>query len=292
MNYKLPEFSFDFEQMQKFLESNILLYCVVLLLILKICTVAVYSNLPFNIFFADITKATLVDYVNQTRQSMGLGTLTNNPKLDQAAQLKAEDMVRNQYFEHVSPNGITPWFWFAKTGYDYKYAGENLAIGFYDSAEVYNAWLNSPSHKANLLNPNYKEIGTGIITGYGNNNAIIVVQLFGSQKPVVSSVTKNIATPKTQEKIETTKKVEQKTEPKVLAETTMIYDYAGVLQEIIYGVSFVVIGLLLIMFFSSFNFNIERKLVFRSVIVLGLLAISSLINKEAVILLTPHRPII
>lgn len=330
MDYKLPEFNFDFEHLQKFLESKALMYCVVLLLVLKISTIAVSVNLPFNIFFADITKSSLVNYVNQTRQSLGLGVLTDSPKLDEAAKLKAEDMVLNQYFAHTSPNGITPWFWFTKAGYNYKYAGENLAIGFYESEEVYNAWLNSPDHKANLLNPNYKEIGTGIATGYGNNNAIVVVQLFGSQKPVATTPAKSLAKntnppatvvkkpvteSNTESVVENPPTAEQAGETsKVLAQTTeaeiqpaknsgannaylklanyLTYNYAEIIQNAIYGVSLVVIGLLLIMIFSNFNFKIERRLVFRSVMILGILVISSFINKETVILLMPHRLII
>ena len=114
----------------RFLQSNILLYCVVLLLALKIVTILVSINFPQNIFFADITKSALENFVNQTRQSAGLQPLSENEKLDQAAQLKAENMVQDQYFNHTSPSGVTPWFWFLQAGYNYKYAGENLAIGF------------------------------------------------------------------------------------------------------------------------------------------------------------------
>ena len=96
-------------------------------------TVLVSINIPQNIFFADITKSALENFVNQTRQSVGLQPLTENTALDQAAQIKAENMVQDNYFEHTSPSGITPWAWFVQAGYNYKYAGENLAIGFFDS---------------------------------------------------------------------------------------------------------------------------------------------------------------
>lgn len=117
----------------RFLQSNALLYCVVLLLTLKIVAISISINFPQNIFFADITKSTLENFVNQTRQSLRLQPLSENKKLEQAAQLKAENMIQNQYFSHTSPSGVTPWFWFLKAGYSYRYAGENLAIGFYDS---------------------------------------------------------------------------------------------------------------------------------------------------------------
>ena len=190
--FTLPSQENNFKS--RFLESNLLLYCVVLLLIFKIITVFVPINFPKNIFFADITQMALENFANQTRQSAGLQPLVENPKLDEAAQLKAENMVANDYFAHTSPTGITPWYWFSAVGYNYKYAGENLAVGFFDSQEVYNAWLNSPEHKANILNPNYKEFGTAVLSGFGPNNSIIVVQEFGAlptaaAKPVISKTT-------------------------------------------------------------------------------------------------------
>jgi len=167
---------------EKLLKSKTLLGFVVLVFVIKISASLMLINLPNNIFFADITRSTLISMLNQTRQSLGLGTLTENSKLDQAAQLKANDMLKNGYFSHISPSGTTPWYWFSQSGYNYKYAGENLAIGFYDSEDVYNAWLNSQSHKDNMLNSAYTEVGTAIVSGFGDNNAIIVVQLFGTPK--------------------------------------------------------------------------------------------------------------
>lgn len=164
----------------KLLESKLLVYFVIVIFIAKIITVSFFIPFPKNIFFADITKIDLINLLNQDRQKLGLNPLTQNNTLDKAAYLKGEDMIQNSYFSHQSPEGITPWFWFLQAGYDYKYAGENLAIGFVDSKNVYDAWLNSPSHKENLLNPNYKEIGTAVLQNFGNNNATIVVQLFGS----------------------------------------------------------------------------------------------------------------
>jgi hypothetical protein len=172
--------------LEKFLRSKALMGFVVFIFAAKILFAVAQINFPYNIFFADITKSHLVQMLNQTRKSMGLNVLTENTKLDQAAQLKANDMISNGYFNHTSPSGVTPWYWFSQTGYAYKYAGENLAIGFYDSAEVYNAWLNSPSHKENMINPYYSEVGTAVVNGFGSSNAIVVVQLFGTQKAVVS----------------------------------------------------------------------------------------------------------
>jgi len=327
MDYKLEEFNFNFELLRKFLQSrvvelcfttlqsNILLYCVVLLLALKIITISIPINFPQNIFFADITKSALENFTNQARQSNGLKPLVENQKLEQAAQLKAENMVQNQYFDHTSPSGITPWFWFLKAGYNYKYAGENLAIGFFDSKEVYDAWLNSPSHKDNILNPNYTEVGIAVLNGFGRNNTIVVVQEFGSQqpakqiavgnnntkiqptvKPIEQTVTKNIGEKVLSQSIESQSAIEA-------AETgsnsnlyykimnSVLYNYDRLLQYVIYGVSSVVIGVLLALIFFNF-YPIKRELVFRAVLIMVLLSAATLLNKEIIISFIPHQIII
>lgn len=317
MNYELDEF--NPEILQKIIRSNILLYCVVLLLVLRIAAVAVSINFPQNIFFADITKVTLENLVNQTRQSAGLPALAENEKLNQAAQLKAENMVQNGYFDHVSPTGVTPWFWFLKAGYNYKYAGENLAIGFFDSEEVFNAWLNSPSHKANIVNPNYKEMGTAVLGGFGSNNTIVVVQEFASQLPAKSVAVKNTETntvvtePEPVKETAVTTEVETKTEEKVLSQTIeskvslespktgvannlslkianfVVYNSDDLLQSVIYGVSLVVIGILLMLIFSSINFDFKREFVFRSILILVLLFTAAIANNDMILSLIPHQ---
>lgn len=109
-------------------------------------------------------------------------------------------MVQNGYFSHESPSGLTPWFWLDKVGYDYEYAGENLAVNFTNSEDVSNAWMNSPLHRANILSENYKEIGMAMHDGvYENKDTIFVVQMFGSQVekeivPDTSVITSNTET--------------------------------------------------------------------------------------------------
>jgi len=289
MNYNLEKFEFNPETLKKIIKSNILLYCVILVLVLRIAVVAVSINFPQNIFFADITKSVLLNLVNQTRESAGLPALAENQKLNQAAQLKAENMVQEQYFNHVSPTGVTPWFWFSKAEYNYKYAGENLAIGFFESEEVFNAWLNSPLHKDNLMNANYKEIGTAVLKGFGQNNAIIVVQLFGSQKAKVAQlepVNVNNSLNVNVEEVSVENSVENSDVEKVLSQTT---NYDRLLQDIVYGISLIVIGILLILIFSNIDFDFKRELVFRSVLILVLLFTAALANKDIILSFIPHQ---
>ena len=128
----------------------------------------------------------MVDMTNEDRNINNLKQLQMNPALSQAAKLKAEDMATRGYFSHKSPDGLLPWYWFDKVGYDYEYAGENLALNFGESSEVEKAWMNSPAHKANLLHEKYSEIGIGIAEGeYQGQKTIFVVQFFAS--PAVAS---------------------------------------------------------------------------------------------------------
>lgn len=138
---------------------------------------------------AKYSNGLVIELVNKVRANNGLSALTENPELDASAASKAADMIANDYFEHTSPSGITPWYWFTKNNYEYTYAGENLAINYYDSDTVMNAWMASPSHKANLLGTNYKEIGVASITGeFKGSKVFIIVQHFGTEKPQSQNV--------------------------------------------------------------------------------------------------------
>jgi hypothetical protein len=134
---------------------------------------------------AAVLPAVLADLTNAERQAQNLPTLTVNPILNEAAEMKAVDMATNEYFAHTSPEGKTPWYWIEKVGYKYQYAGENLAINFTDSKDVTNAWMGSPTHKANIVKGNYTEIGTGIATGmYKGHSTIFVAQIYANPLPV------------------------------------------------------------------------------------------------------------
>jgi hypothetical protein len=128
-----------------------------------------------------VIVSVLIDLTNKNRVDAGLTTLKHSSLLDDSSLLKARDMVENNYFAHESPTGVTPWHWFEKAGYSFVYAGENLAVNYFDSESVDKAWLNSPTHKANIVNPKFKEIGISARDGmYKGENTIYVVQMFGT----------------------------------------------------------------------------------------------------------------
>jgi hypothetical protein len=128
-----------------------------------------------------VLPAVVVEMTNEERQQLNAPNLRRNPTLDEAARLKAEHMAENEYFSHYSPTGVSPWYWFSEAGYRYAHAGENLAIHFTDSSEVVDAWMKSPTHRANIVNANYTEIGVGTAKGtYEGYDTVYVVQLFGT----------------------------------------------------------------------------------------------------------------
>ncbi len=135
-----------------------------------------------------VLPAVVVDKTNKEREGQKLAPLVRNTVLDAAAQLKAEDMAKNGYFAHYSPTGISPWHWFNEAGYRYVHAGENLAVHFSDSKEVVEAWMQSPTHRANIVNQNYREIGVGTARGtYEGYDTVFVVQLFGTPGQVATA---------------------------------------------------------------------------------------------------------
>jgi len=158
---------------------------------------------------SEISKDSIIELVNKSRIENNISILVENEKLSNAAKDKLEDMIKNNYFAHTSPTGVTPWFWIEKTGYDYKYAGENLALGFYSVEKEHQAWMDSPTHRKNILNPNYKEIGIAVGRGMIDNSSVMIaVQVFGAQDEDISGVKEenNISDDKSKELLEENKK--------------------------------------------------------------------------------------
>ncbi len=152
-----------------------------LLVTMKIFTLTFLSLGPvMPAFSSAITPQNIISLTNESRKEYQLNALVENSLLAKAAQAKADDMLAKGYFSHNTPNGDTPWSFIVGAGYNYIMAGENLAVNFTESEAVEEAWMNSPGHKANILNKNFEEIGIGISQGqYQGHTAIFVVQMFG-----------------------------------------------------------------------------------------------------------------
>jgi uncharacterized protein YkwD len=140
---------------------------------------------------ADISSDQLLSLTNTERQNAGVGNLVINDKLAQAASAKADDMFAYDYWAHNSPSGKTPWVFIKSAGYEYVYAGENLARGFTTAGDVIKAWMASPDHRANMLSSNYRDVGFSVKLGKLNGeDTVLVVEEFGNLYMPIAKNTK------------------------------------------------------------------------------------------------------
>lgn len=145
-------------------------------------------NNSLSDYYASILPNKLLALTNEVRSENNLGRLRWSEKLHEAAQMKADDMADKGYFAHTSPDGVNPWAWFKKVGYNYMYAGENLAVNFDSNEAVTEAWLNSAKHKANIQGKQFKEIGIATAKGtYKGKDSVFIVVLFGTPMPVLEA---------------------------------------------------------------------------------------------------------
>jgi len=170
-------------------------------------------------YATDMSISSLLDGTNAQRSSSNETAFAINSELNQAAQAKANDMAARDYWSHNTPDGQTPWTFITAAGYDYQTAGENLAYGFATAADTLTAWMNSPEHRANVLNTTYKDVGFGIAntpdysyTDTSGNKVdagpeTIVVAMYASPAPIAVAA----ATPTTQPNVQASQSAVQPT---------------------------------------------------------------------------------
>lgn len=155
--------------------------CIVFLVIINSFSAIFFSSIKPAVASA-IDTARLIELTNQERTTRGLNTLVLDQRLTNAAANKGADMFAKQYWAHYGPNGETPWQFIKAAGYNYVYAGENLAKDFTSTDPIHTAWMNSPSHRDNIINTHYQHIGIAAIDGvFDGKQTTIVVQMFGSE---------------------------------------------------------------------------------------------------------------
>ncbi len=155
---------------------TILLYTVLLL------AMNLFFEPPSEIVAGNITTQNLINLVNQDREKYGLNHLKADVNLTSAAHAKANDILQHQYWDHYGPDGQTPWQFMTGAGYDYYYAGENLAKGFKTAEGVHQGLMNSPTHRDNILSDQYVDIGIAVVEGnLLGDDVYLVVQMFGSR---------------------------------------------------------------------------------------------------------------
>lgn len=141
-------------------------------------------------YASDITLIQILDQVNQKRIKEGLNELVLNEKLSEAARRKAADMFTFNYWAHTNPqNGTDPWYFFEAVDYKYRYAGENLARDFATTSPMVEAWMDSPTHRENILSSKYQETGIAVVDGELNGiETTLAVQLFGTQQTAAAAI--------------------------------------------------------------------------------------------------------
>jgi uncharacterized protein YkwD len=144
---------------------------------------------------ATLTRSGVIQLTNQNRKENGnLIVLTENNKLDQSAEIKMKDLFAKQYFEHVSPTGVSVSNLADQVSYEYIVIGENLAMGdFVNNKDLVDAWMASPGHRANILNKRYTEIGVAVDRGmYQGREVWMAVQHFGAPKSLCLTIDESL----------------------------------------------------------------------------------------------------
>lgn len=147
------------------------------------------SNKTVLSYATNTSDTGLLEATNKARSDNNLTALSLSPSLDQAAQAKAEDMAARDYWSHNTPDGKEPWYFIEQAGYSYYKAAENLAYGFETSRSTVSGWMNSPSHRENLLDKSLEQVGFGIVNvpNYQKKGPqTIVVAMYG--KPLSNTV--------------------------------------------------------------------------------------------------------
>jgi uncharacterized protein YkwD len=137
----------------------------------------------------EITAENVTTLMNVWRAENGMGPLRLDAKLTRAAESRMQDMIDGAWWSHESPEGTPPFVWITAADYNYVAAAENLAAGFETARLLVESWIESPGHRANILNPLYADCGIAVIEGRtdrrGEGKSIVV--LFG--RPAVNQVT-------------------------------------------------------------------------------------------------------
>jgi len=157
-------------------------------------TQATYTLPDILGYASQIAPTEIVRLTNIQRSNGGASPVKLDGQLSAAAARKAADMFAKNYWAHNSPSGTQPWFFITESGYAYRYAGENLARDFSDPKSVVDAWMNSPTHRDNLLNNRYEDIGVAVVDGkLDGRETTLVVQMFGTKLSSAPTVSRSSA---------------------------------------------------------------------------------------------------
>jgi hypothetical protein len=172
-------------------KSLVTIAFVMIMLKLMILSYVFFIN-PFKAWMSEVMTDRVLELINKERTEENVPSLAINPILSQSALNKANDMLAKNYFDHFSPDGKKPWDFIDRNQYEYLFVGENLAMNFTSAESVNTALMNSPSHKKNIMNSRYNEVGLAIVSGEINGEKTnILVEMFASKSQTDLASAKN-----------------------------------------------------------------------------------------------------
>ena len=166
----------------------------VLLFVLLQVSFSIIGNIAPGVLgtSSSIQKQKIIELTNIERAKLGLSPVTENQTLSRAAEAKAANMFEENYWAHFAPSGKSPWDFMTRAGYRFAFAGENLAKNFSNSDDVVIAWMNSPSHRENIVNGKYQDIGIAVEDGIlSGQQTTLVVQMFGTTNSLALAPSNN-----------------------------------------------------------------------------------------------------
>ena len=196
-------------------------------LVLKMVVVLFVLALPARVFVLPdvlaMEQKKILAFTNELRAQKGLEPFTEVSKLDLSAQNKADDMAKYSYFSHTNEENKTVSNWVKETGYSYRFAGENLAMGFSTARDVVNAWVKSPTHYANLIDTDFLEFGAGLQSGeYNGVPTVFVAEHFASPAKIAVASVKTTPAEIARTKEPEVKTVARAEEPVIQPETIVL----------------------------------------------------------------------
>jgi len=170
----------------KILRTKSLVTIAFLLMFLKLTILSyVFFINPFEAWMSEAITSKVIEYINTDRGAQNIQSLSLNPILSASALKKANDMIEKGYFAHFTPDGKKPWDFIDRVKYPYLYVGENLAMNFSSADSVHQALMNSPTHKKNIMNSKYNEVGIAMVSGeIDGKKTNVLVQLFASKSQI------------------------------------------------------------------------------------------------------------
>lgn len=164
----------------------------IILAIITLLTIRIGLGFTYS-SATDLSPDNIASAINKARSQRNISTLSYNLRLAAAADFKAHDMVTRSYFSHTDPDGKYIWDKISEEGYKpYTVLGENLAVDFFSTEGLMAAWIESPTHRANILNADFKDQGVGVADGNGGKYSMAIANTFGTQPSI--QVTQKTAT--------------------------------------------------------------------------------------------------